>query len=109
MDWYTQTDHAIVREIGRRIKQYRLNQNLTQKEVADLAGIHRTTLSALENGTASTLITLVQVLRALGEMDLFEGFLPDPGPSPIQMAKLQGKARQRASGERKTSNEGEAW
>lgn len=92
------SDPAIVREIGARVRRIRLNRNLTQQQVAEAAGIHRTTLSSFENGTASNTLTLVQVLRALGELDVLHSFLPDPGPSPLQMAKLEGKERKRASG-----------
>ena len=43
---------------------------------------------------------LVQVLRALGSIQELDKFLPDSGPSPIQIAKLKGRERQRASGRR---------
>lgn len=96
--WYGMSDLAVVREIGERVKQYRLNRNYTQGFVAKKAGIHRSTLSAFENGTSSSVLTLVQILRALEALDSLDGFLPDPGPSPLQMAELEGKERQRASG-----------
>jgi hypothetical protein len=58
--------------------------------------------------------TLLGVLRALGRLENLDAFLPDPGPSPIQLAKLQGKERQRASGPREAivkeeAKEGWKW
>ena len=79
--------------IGRR----RLDKNLTQQVLADRAGLSRKTVSDLEREAGVGLLTLVQVLRALGELEELDGFLPDQGPSPLQLAKLKGRVRQRAS------------
>ena len=95
--WFGMSDAAVLREIGERVKQYRLNLNLTQQMIADRAGIHRSTLSAFENGTSASLLTFVQVMRALDALDSLDYFLPNPGPSPLQMAELEGRERKRAS------------
>ncbi len=97
MDYIGMSDRAILREIGLRIRRRRLDKNLTQQELADRAGLSRKTVSDLEREAGVGLLTLVQVLRALGELDELDGFLPDQGPSPLQLAKLKGRVRQRAS------------
>ena len=61
------------------------------------------------------MLTLIQVLRALGGLEekifvaeyqiKLNAFLPEPGPSPLQLAKMKGRERQRAS--RQSSSEGE--
>ncbi len=91
------SDQAILEEIGARLKRRRLNRNLTQQEVADQAGLTRTTIGEFERGASSTTLTLIRILRVLGALDELETFLPDVGPSPLQLAKLQGRQRQRAS------------
>ena len=97
MNFYGMSDKAILREIGRRVKQRRLAKNLTQERLAKMAGVNRMTVVKLEQGKPSTLLTFVQVLHALGSLDGLENFLPDQGPSPLQVAKMKGKKRSRAS------------
>lgn len=91
------SDKAIIKELGRRVKRKRLEQNLTQQEIADIAGISRPTVSDLERGNPFEILTLIQVLRALDALVEIDLFLPDPGISPLQLARLRGKERQRAS------------
>jgi putative transcriptional regulator len=91
------SDKAIIKELGRRVKRKRLERNLTQQEIADIAGISRPTVSDLERGNPFEILTLIQVLRALDALVEIDLFLPDPGISPLQLARLRGKERQRAS------------
>jgi transcriptional regulator with XRE-family HTH domain len=94
---YGMSDMAILREMGLRLRKTRLRQNLTQEKVADLAGVTRTTISEMERGKPFEVVTLVQVLRALRSLESIDAFLPDPGISPLQLARMRGKERQRAS------------
>ena len=98
----------MLREIGQRIQRERLNRNLTQAELARKAGVSRKTITNLETGDGCSLITLLAVLQAMDRLDHFDAFLPDPGLSPIDLAKLHGKVRQRATGKRKTKTRTEA-
>lgn len=98
MDWYGMSDKAIIRDIGKRLKQIRLNKNITQQELSEKSGVHRTTISKIETGQKISLLTLIQVLRGLGELQRLENIIPEEIVSPIQLARLQGKKRKRASG-----------
>ncbi len=100
MSFYAATDQAVLEELGRRLRQRRLDRNLSQQEVAEKAGLDRTTVGALERDGRASLLTVVQVLRALGTLDELDGFLPATGPSPLELARRQGQVRQRASGPR---------
>ena len=97
MNWKRMSDRAIVREIGSRIKKQRLLKNYSQNELAKRAGIGISTLQKLEYGIPSSIKTFIQVLRALKEMEHLNNFIPEPGPSPIELQKLKGKIRKRAS------------
>jgi putative transcriptional regulator len=97
---YGMSDQAILTEIGVRLKRRRLNRNLTQQEVADQAGLTRMTVGEFERGSSSSMMTLVRILRVLEALEELENFLPDTGPSPLQLARLQGRQRQRASRKR---------
>jgi transcriptional regulator with XRE-family HTH domain len=53
--------------LGRTIGQLRQKLGLSQEELADRAGIHRTYVSQLERGIKSpTLAVLIKIARALG-------------------------------------------
>ncbi|WP_027850078.1 helix-turn-helix transcriptional regulator [Marinospirillum insulare] len=95
---------AIAEELGERLKQARLNQNVTQAEVAKAVGINRRLVINAEKGKAQ-LEVFVAILVALNLTEHLELFLPKQQISPIQLAKLQGRQRQRASGQKSPDEE----
>ncbi|MCI0505704.1 MAG: helix-turn-helix transcriptional regulator [Gammaproteobacteria bacterium] len=96
MDFYTLSDKAIQKELGQRIKALRLRKNITQKELADAVMLSLNAIKALEAGSAK-LSTLIAVLRELGALDQLDNFIPQTTVSPLQLARMQGKVRERAS------------
>jgi transcriptional regulator with XRE-family HTH domain len=96
-----------LRKIGYRLKRKRLEKNLSQQRLAELAGLNRTTIGEVERGSPFSVLTLVQILRALNALEELDSFLPDPGISPLQLAKMKGKERRRATRRPTNSNEGE--
>lgn len=74
---------------------------MTQSEVAERAGVSRLAVLNAEKGNVrlKVLVAILSALDLAGQLDLF---LPSQDVSPIQLARLKGKARQRASGQRKT-------
>ena len=101
---------AICNEIGRRLKRARLNVNQTQKEVAGRAGLSVTAVQSVERGDAR-LESVVSVLLALDLIEQIANFVPDQEISPLQLAKLQGKKRQRSSraSQRAPTRERKEW
>lgn len=100
MDFYTLSDKGIQRELGRRIRGLRLRKNITQKELAEATTLSLNTIKSLETGSAK-LSTLIAVLRELNALDQIDSFIPEPSISPLQLAKMQGRKRERASGGRR--------
>ncbi len=98
MSFQDATTPEILAEIGNRVKRERLNVNIKRDVLARKAGISVIVLSRLENGNGCTLANLIKILRALDLLYHLEAFIPDPGFSPIQIHKLRGKIRQKASG-----------
>lgn len=92
----------LAEQLGERLKQARLNQNVTQEFIAERIGVSRRTVINAEKGQA-TLETFVAILQVLGLVEQLNLFLPEQPISPIQLAKLQGEKRQRASGSRLVS------
>lgn len=98
-DWYSMSDPAIVAELCQALKQMRLQQNLTQEQLAGKAGLSRSAISKIELGKVSvSLITVVQVLRALQQFHILDSWKVASAISPIAVAKLAAKGRLRASG-----------
>ena len=110
-DWYSMSDPAIVKELCGILKQVRLQQNITQEQLAEKAGLSRSAISKMETGKSTVeLLTVIQVLRALQQLHLLDAWKVTATLSPLLVAKLTTKGRLRASGS--TSNtikEGRGW
>jgi transcriptional regulator with XRE-family HTH domain len=100
--WYAMSDPAILKVLGSFIKQTRLQQNKTQQQVAAVAGINRSTLVQFENGGGGTLLSFIQILRSLEQLQLLQDFEFKQILSPLQLAKIEQKKRQRASRKKNT-------
>ena len=101
--WHAMSDLAILQVIGDFIQQTRLEQNKTQAEVAEAAGINRSTLVQVEKGEGGTLQTFIRLLRALEQLHLFQHFEARQQVSPLQLAKIEQKKRQRATTKKTTA------
>ena len=101
------TPEAVIEELGRRIARRRLDLGVTQAEAAEAAGVGKRTVERIEAGGDSQTSTLLRLLRVLDLMDGVERLVPEVGPRPMDLLKLKGKERKRASSKRssKQSNE----
>jgi transcriptional regulator with XRE-family HTH domain len=91
------SDPAFLEQLGIFVQQTRLQQNKTQQQVALAAGVNRSTIVQVEKGGGGTLLSFIQILRALEQINLFQNFEIKEQFSPLQLAKMQQKKRQRAS------------
>jgi transcriptional regulator with XRE-family HTH domain len=105
MRFFSKNNRAVLKEIGIRVRRERLNQNITQEKLASRAGVSRRVVMDLEAGKGCGLSSFIEILRSLRKIDQLDAFLPDPGISPIQLAKFRGRERQRATSRR--TKEGE--
>lgn len=94
------SEPEILAELGRRLRRYRLQQNLTQADLARDAGVGTRTVRNVESGGDTQLGTLLRILRALGRLDALDAFLPRPGVSPMELLRAGGRERQRAGARR---------
>ena len=97
------SDKALLELIGSYLKETRLRQNKTQQELAEAAGINRSTLVQMESGGGGGLLTFVQIMRALDQLSVFKNFEIEDQISPLLLAKMQRNKRQRASSTSKNS------
>ena len=92
-EWIAMSDRNIVNTIGSFIKNERLKRNKTQAQLAEEAGINRWTISQIENGEAITLLSLIQIMRALNVLELLDIFSIKQEISPIELAKKDQQKR----------------
>lgn len=97
MDWNGMSDVAIIAEIGKRIKGNRLRKNLTQTDLATRAGVNALTIAKVEQGRPMSFLSLIAIMRALRLLGNLELLVPEAQISPIEMLKLKGETRKRAS------------
>lgn len=77
-----------MRRIGSKLKELRIEKNMKQKELADAAGVSVFTISSIENGKTTSLLTVIQLLRALEHLDYLDSFFQEESISPVAYAKL---------------------
>jgi transcriptional regulator with XRE-family HTH domain len=105
------SDKAVLEEIGERLARTRLERNLSQERLAKEAGVSKATIERLEAGEPVKSSSLIRVLRSLGRLEALDQLLPEPLPSPIERLRLQGRRRQRAGSPRagQAPAEAEPW
>lgn len=101
----SQTDQVLAITVGERIQTLRLKKNISLEVLAENAGVSRQTLHLLLSQGKGTLINLIAVLRAIGELERLSSLLEEVRPSPLQILRMEGKKRLRATGRRVTSAE----
>ena len=101
--WHAMSDPALLELLGKFIQQTRLQQNKTQQQVATAAGINRSTIVQIENGGGGTMLSFLQILRALEQLELLQhSEIKQQKLRPLQLAKLEQNKRQRASATKET-------
>lgn len=103
------SDDAMLKEVGNRIAQYRLNQDKTQAALAQEAGVSNRTLTRIEHGQSVQSSSLIRILRALQLVGNLDTLIPEPAVSPVQQLRMQGKRRQRASSKSVRPGKAEPW
>lgn len=78
------TTAEIVRNLGLRFKEYRMQSRMTRKEVSEAAAIGMTTLYKFETGNMTDISfqTLQRLLRVIGLESNWDALLPELPESP---------------------------
>ena len=96
------TPAEILHSLGVRLREQRLAQSLTQRELAQMAGLSRGALRKLESSGQSSLETLVRAVQALGLVNELEDLFVLKRQSIAQMEKAEA-ATQRQRARRRSS------
>lgn len=105
IDLVQMPDVAIVQYIGDYVKHMRMQQNKTQSQLAEVAGLNRWTISQIENGESITLKSLIQILRSLDSLYVLNEFEITEEISPLEYAKLKKKHKERVRNKRTNTSD----
>lgn len=98
-----QADGVVLAELGRRLARCRLNAGIIQAALAYEAGISKRTLERIEAGGSVQLTNFVRLLRVLGLLENLEALVPPDEPGPMDLLRMKGKRRRRASSPRRSA------
>ena len=98
MDYGILLNQDILSDLGNKLKQQRLNQNLSSGELAKKSGVSVRTITGFERGEKNiSLLTLIELLRALRLISNLSEILPElPAISPLELIEIEKKKRKRA-------------
>ena len=91
----TEKEQDILKELGVRIRQYRITLNLTQAELADRCGISSSTEVRIESGVDSKISNYIKILKSLRLAQNLNLLIPEPQPDFKALYERK-PARQRA-------------
>lgn len=87
----------ILTDIGTMMRRERLQQNLSQRTVADRSGLSLTAVKHLEEGSGVSLASFVSICRTLGKDEWILTLGPSQEVSILDVAKRGNKPRLRAA------------
>lgn len=92
-DVYSYTAPEIVTQLGEQYRKYRMLLGMTQKEVAEKAGLSVMTLQKFESGTSRdvSLTTVIRLWRVIGQLDNMKELLPEIPDSPYINKTIESK------------------
>lgn len=76
-----------IRELGQKIKAYRIMSEMSQQELEDKSGVSKRSISRLEQGESVQVDNLFKIILALGLGDNIELLVPDQTKRPSYYLK----------------------
>lgn len=72
-----ENENLILRELGNRLKQYRISLNLTQAELSQKCGISMSTVVRIENGDDTKVSNYIRILSGLDILENINTLIPE--------------------------------
>lgn len=92
---YFMTNEALLQFVGKQMQQMRINARLSQQQLAERAGVSRSTVTQVENGKGMKMESIVAMLRVLNKLEILNNFETNALVSPLLIAKQEGKTPKR--------------
>ncbi len=103
-----ESEQVVLKELGTRIKQYRISKNITQSELAEKCGISSSTEVRIENGIDAKISNYVKILNVLGLLQNLDVLIPEV-QEDFKAIYEKRPARQRVKNTKSGSNSNWVW
>jgi DNA-binding XRE family transcriptional regulator len=67
--FFKKLDGEILIEIGKKLRQLRLNRKYTQEELAQIVGVNRRLIGEIEAGKGTSMLVFIKILKAFNKTD----------------------------------------
>ena len=92
------SSNFVISELGNRIKQYRINSQITQAELAKMTGISLRNIVRIEKGEDTQIKNIIKILSALHLQNNLDLLIPDESERPTYKINVEKhKKRNRVS------------
>ncbi len=103
MTFHLSTPAEILHALGARLREQRLAQSLTQRELAQMAGLSLGAVRKLESDGQCSLETLVRVAQALGLLEALDDLFVLKRQSIAQMQQADIASRRQRAPRKRTA------
>ena len=95
--FYSKSNKELIRLWGEKLKELRLEANLSQASLAEQAGLGRNSVAEIEKGRNFSVGSLIAMLRVLNQLDRLEGFFQKKQfeLTPMEIFEREQKQRKR--------------
>lgn len=105
MDIYSYTDNAILQQIGAKLKEERIAQNISQMALAEASGLSQFSVSQIENGHNTSLLSILAILRVLNKLEVLDELFAEKPISPVALSALMKSQKKRKRSYPKVTDE----
>lgn len=104
------TSKAYLTDIQKKIRQYRIESSITQKELASITGLSLRSIQRFEGGGDISLENFLKILIALNLDEQVTGSIPDTDNRPsVYLERIKGKTKHRVRKMDKPANAEFKW
>lgn len=89
----TESNGYILKELGKRIQDIRISVTITQRELAERAGVSPSTMERIENGENVKIENILNVMRALSLLNNLDIILPEQEVIPTMVIERRVKRK----------------
>lgn len=89
--FFKKLDGEILIEVGKKLKQLRLNKKYTQEDLARVVGVNRRLIGEIEAGKGTSMLVFIKILKAFNKADKLLEILESSTISPRDMFRKENK------------------